>query len=80
MGALAGSSLDPSPYGTSWHDILQKEADIVCGKGGHPGALVYEEGREPDTERVQRIKDWPECKLVMEVGSFLGTMGWSGIL
>ena len=60
--------------------FYRKKLTLCVEKVVIPGHLCMEEGREPDTERVQRIKDWPECKLVMEVGSFLGTMGWSGIL
>ena len=31
------------------------------------GHLCNAEGRVPDTERVQRIRDWPLCKSVTEV-------------
>lgn len=40
------------------------------------GHLCNANGRVPDLDRVQRIKDWPPCKNVTEVRAFLGTLGW----
>ena len=36
--------------------------------------LTYS-GREPDDSKVQRVRDWPPCKSLTEVRSFLGTVG-----
>ena len=49
---------------------------VVCA----PSAVVVGhqcsyEGRIPDESYVQRIKDWPACRTVTEVWSFLGTCG-----
>ena len=49
---------------------------VVCA----PSAVVVGhrcsyEGRIPDESYVQRIKDWPACRTVTEVRSFLGTCG-----
>ena len=35
------------------------------------GHLCNEHGRSPDEERVQKIHDWPPCRSVTEVRSFL---------
>ena len=43
------------------------------------GHLCNVEGRVPDEERVQWIRDWPPCKSVTEVRLFQGTLGCLGI-
>ena len=50
--------------------VLCSETAVILGH------LCNAEGRVPDTERVQRIRDWPLCKSVTEVRAFLGTLGW----
>jgi len=39
------------------------------------GHLCTYEGRLPDTARIQKIVDWPICKLLTKVRGFLGTVG-----
>jgi hypothetical protein len=39
------------------------------------GAMVSYEGRVPDQSRVKAIVEWPPCKTVFDVRSFLGTCG-----
>jgi len=39
------------------------------------GYLCTYEGCLPDTARIQKIVDWPICKLLTEVRGFLGTVG-----
>ena len=39
------------------------------------GHMCCYEGRVTDRSYVQRIEDWPECRTVTEVRSFLGTCG-----
>ena len=39
------------------------------------GHLCTYEGCLPDTARIQKIVDWPICKLLTEVRGFLGTVG-----
>ncbi|KAJ8454616.1 hypothetical protein ONZ45_g19236 [Pleurotus djamor] len=39
------------------------------------GHMCTYAGREPDESKVQKIKDWPVCKDVTDVRSFLGTLG-----
>ena len=39
------------------------------------GHLCCYEGRKPDQSYVQKIKDWPACRNVSEIRSFLGTCG-----
>jgi hypothetical protein len=33
------------------------------------------EGRVPEDSKVQKIRDWPECRTIMQVCGFLGTCG-----
>lgn len=48
--------------------ITVEEAVIV----GHKCSY---RGREPDDEKVQKIRDWPDCETVTDVRGFLGTCG-----
>jgi hypothetical protein len=48
--------------------VCTPEATVV----GHQ--CCYE-GRTPDRSQVQKIEDWPECKSVTKIWSFLGTCG-----
>jgi hypothetical protein len=49
---------------------------IVCAaEATVMGHLCCYEGRTPDRSQVQKIEDWPECRSVTEIQSFLGTCG-----
>lgn len=56
--------------------VLAKKT-IICGTtAGILGHLWTYEGRQLDGMQVQRIADWPECKILTEVQAFLGTKGF----
>jgi hypothetical protein len=59
-----------------WRHSLHQE--VICGspQGGHFGHKCTYEGHVPDDPKAAKIRDWPPCKNVTDIRTFLGVTGY----